>query len=482
MKGDFSKMTYAPDKNFLRVLMQQGRVQLDADWNEQTAILLHYMQTLAADLIGPHGGPAGYYGFKIGAVLFRNGIEVNVPKGDFSIGKGRYYVNGILCENHHNITYFGQPDYPLDAKTDVLNAGSNYLVYLDVWERHITYLEDDDIREKALNGVDTATRSKVVWQVKVKELNGDDISCEAGARILNNELALSEACLCAQIKSDNTKLDACCQHPDAKYRGAENQLYRIEIHNDGRDGNLPTFKWSRENGSVVFPVTNITQQTEMIIVELEHLGRDDKLSLAVNDWVELVNDDSVLKNTVNPLPLYQVHAIDPMTKTVELTGTTSIINDKSKHILLRRWDQKNGDANGIVIKCTDKIGEMGMNGQTDWLPIEAGIEVTFKCFGDLRNGDYWLIPARTTGELEWPNLKGIDAKGNEVLYPAFVKPNGVEHHYAPLAIIEVGEGGVIINVEGGDCRHSFDSSTPLPNDNDEIPIVDSDYCNRIMRM
>ena len=41
MKGDFTRNTFDPDKHFLRVLMQQGRVQLDSDWNEQAAILLH---------------------------------------------------------------------------------------------------------------------------------------------------------------------------------------------------------------------------------------------------------------------------------------------------------------------------------------------------------------------------------------------------------------------------------------------------------
>ena len=58
MKADFTRDTFNPLKHFSRVLMQQGRVQLDADWNEQTAILLHYLRSLGADLIGPHGGPA----------------------------------------------------------------------------------------------------------------------------------------------------------------------------------------------------------------------------------------------------------------------------------------------------------------------------------------------------------------------------------------------------------------------------------------
>ena len=38
MKGDYSRDTFDPAKHFTRVLMQQGRVQLDADWNEQAAL------------------------------------------------------------------------------------------------------------------------------------------------------------------------------------------------------------------------------------------------------------------------------------------------------------------------------------------------------------------------------------------------------------------------------------------------------------
>ena len=57
MKGDFTRVTFDPIKHFSRVLMQQGRVTLDADSNEQSAILLHYLRNLAKDIIGPYGAP-----------------------------------------------------------------------------------------------------------------------------------------------------------------------------------------------------------------------------------------------------------------------------------------------------------------------------------------------------------------------------------------------------------------------------------------
>ena len=105
MKGDFSRDTFDASKHFSRVLMQQGRVQLDADWNEQASILLHYLQTLAADLIGPHAGPANALGFE---------IKIKPDDNDLTIGKGHYYVDGILCENEDDCAYTKQPDsYPL---------------------------------------------------------------------------------------------------------------------------------------------------------------------------------------------------------------------------------------------------------------------------------------------------------------------------------------------------------------------------------
>src|SRR5215470_10275575 len=90
MKADFTRNTFDPRKHFARVLMQQGRVQLDADWNEQAAILLHYVQTLAADLIGPRGGPKAACGFQI--------APFTPATKDFLISPGRYYVDGLLAE------------------------------------------------------------------------------------------------------------------------------------------------------------------------------------------------------------------------------------------------------------------------------------------------------------------------------------------------------------------------------------------------
>src|SRR6266436_1124309 len=113
MKGDFSRNTFNPTKHYRSVLKQQGRVDVDADWNEQQAINMRRIETEATDVIGGCGAPMHDAGFHIVPDLnVLNGLtsdeqklegNKNLPEtiraGDFLISAGRYYVDGILCEN-----------------------------------------------------------------------------------------------------------------------------------------------------------------------------------------------------------------------------------------------------------------------------------------------------------------------------------------------------------------------------------------------
>src|SRR5215469_3508599 len=102
MKADLTRNTFSAFNHFRRVLMQQGRVQLDADWNEQAAILLHNLESLAADVIGQAGGTQ--FAFAISPIPLSPAIT-----NDFRIGLGDYYVDGILCEADSNPIYIFTP-------------------------------------------------------------------------------------------------------------------------------------------------------------------------------------------------------------------------------------------------------------------------------------------------------------------------------------------------------------------------------------
>jgi hypothetical protein len=89
MKGDFSRHTFDRTKHYTQVLMQQGRVQVDADWNEHQEINRHLVETETRDVIGQSGVPWIGGGFE---VMF------TPDSRDLIISPGRIYVDGILCE------------------------------------------------------------------------------------------------------------------------------------------------------------------------------------------------------------------------------------------------------------------------------------------------------------------------------------------------------------------------------------------------
>jgi len=163
MSFDASRFPFDPWNDFAGVVMQQGRVQLDSDWNEWLAILNRRIQAGTMDTVGRAVYPLTTpFGFKIGASTDANGVH------HMTIGAGRMYVDGILAEAADSTTYLNQPDGYIDPDKDKLPDGS-YIVYLRVTERGVTYLQDPDIREVALgiHGPDTTGRTQVVWQIAV---------------------------------------------------------------------------------------------------------------------------------------------------------------------------------------------------------------------------------------------------------------------------------------------------------------------------
>jgi hypothetical protein len=468
VKGDFSDVRFDPTKHFSQVLQQQGRVQLDSDANEQTAILLHYLRALATDLIGPAGGPDATAGFEI-----QPSFDAKNTLVDLTIAPGRYYVDGILCElestlnsdgNPVPISFRDQPDYRLETDEELPDLP--FLVFLDVWERYVSAAEDDSIREVALGGPDTTGRAHVVWQVRA-------LPVQSGTSCSNSEPSFEQ--LVADLQPSNrgflrahalqpdVSTELCLVSPEARYRGQENQLYRVEIQHSGaawaggNNGNASaaaTFKWSRDNGSNVFPIVSVADSS----VTLEYLGRDAHSDLQEGDLVEVQSDDWVLGDTYqanpaqlkSPPPLLEVAAIDRDTLTVTLTDETGQgVTLPSTGSILRRWERSASAAAGAAGVASDgSVLVVEDSSGTNWIALEAGVEIQFAPApsGDAntyRSGDYWLIPARMeTGDVRWPG-----EPGNPVPLP----PQGVEHHYAPLAVAFEGDGGVQAN----DCRCIF---------------------------
>jgi len=409
MKGDFSRSTFRSEKHYSHVLIEQGRVQVDADWNEQQGILLHRLNAEVLDLVGQSGTPIHNNGFLI--ALSADGKSI-------TIGKGHFYVDGILCENEADVPFLSQPDLPgpPDPFQSILAAQKVAgIVYLDAWYRHLTALDDPQIREVALNGPETSTRSKTVWQVKVLPIN-------LPATVLNPQsdipewdalVAGSTGTMNARTQPTLSTDNSCLIPPTAGFQSLENQLYRVEIHQAGQPGTA-TFKWSRDNGSVETRILSINANQ----VTVHDLGPDDVLGFAGGQTVELLTDH----HDLNGLPgqLLTIDSVASATNVVTLKTAPKVADlDISLHPRMRRWDSQGA----VIVPIPAGAGS--------WIPLENGVQVQFSA-GSYSTGDYWLIPARTvTGEIEWPPF----AIPNTA--PIAQPPAGIRHHYSRLAFLQL---------------------------------------------
>jgi hypothetical protein len=451
-RADITRDTFDRRHHFARVVMQQGRVFLDADWNEQTSILLHYLRALAADVIGPHGGSGD------GFLVDKNDAN-NAPldKG-LAVQPGRYYVDGMLCENDGWTTAGDDPARPLiDATGQPVAGAATFIAYLRVWERHVTSLHVPNIREVALGGADTASRTQVIWQVRALiPAAGDPVNTKANAEATFRKglPAPSTVRLRARVDPGEPSTTPCNLDPESRFRGAENQLYRIEIHRSG--GPLPaggnaavaaTFTWSRDNSSIDLPVRSISQGK----VRLASLGRDERRTANENDWVEIVDDTMIGR----PGVLWQIATVQREDMMLTLKPQNGIpfpeyLPQDPKRPLLRRWDHA-GDPSSLS-QGAIPVTEAAANDDAAWITLEDGVQVSFAdgAGHTYRAGDYWLVPARTAiGKLLWPPYAG-DAGGDK--YPA-VPPHGIEERYAPLAVVTVDGTGKVTNLL--DLRHTI---------------------------
>jgi hypothetical protein len=616
--GDFTKSTFDQGMHFTKVNKQQGRVEMDADSNEQNDIVSHHERTFLRDIVGKSGTLKQDNGFEIsGNFSFKwdsdypdsdegkalrtflrdsfgllwiteespqidksidgNTLIVSAPDGShtatitrsaaagnpviaidnkpvyeflqsgddvwsrgYIIGKGDYYVDGILCENESDVEASRQPDILAEQQVRFLifewesagaepvkaaiagfvsgmfpamagellivekssqtlititkpstsvtaeielrinegkallkfdtfepvqlaaeesggkiliyyqvenqslasphspDIGVSYIAYLDTWDQHVTHLEAPHIREKALGGVDTATRTRTAWQVRLLPFSSQSVNkCTILDEV--NKLGMPDlGRMEARPKPTVEPTDMCKLYETAGYQGLENHLYRVEVHKGGSFADS-TFKWSRDNGVVVSAITKIHDLEDKI--EIQSRGRDDNLDFKLGTWIEITDDlheSFGLPGTiVNVREVKENTIIYHSDKVIGLPITEGNFAQNPK---ARRWD-----SDGVLKPANT----------TDFIELEDGVEIRLG-EGNYRTGDYWWVAARANSEesIEWPRI------GNKLTdAPQALLPTGVAHHYAPLALLEHrGDGKYSINF---DARSFFSSLADL---------------------
>lgn len=464
MSFDISRVTFDPWKDFSSVVMEQGRVQLDSDWNEWLAELTRRIRAGTLDTFGRAVYPA----------TTPNAFLITPTAGSVTIGVGRMYVDGLLVENHGlpappsggwippNVTapsalpgwdpaldelvgpnpldYLQQPYFPgIASQAPFPTSGGPFLVYLDVWQRCVTFLEYPDLVEKAV-GVDTTGRLQTVWQVRLLDVSASGtVTCTTPDKDISAWEALT-APSAGRLTTgvvQSTATGPCCLAPNTGYTGMENQLYRAEIHQPGTSSSSPaaTFKWSCNNASVATGVTGITLGGTVLTVQ--STGRDNVLRFNANDWVEIT--DEWLELNGQPGELRQVVLVTDSANTIKLSAAVTTakfpvdannLTDPKRHTRLIKWDQSgkiyksDGTTVWTDLDAAGSTGDIPVPPPGTALILENGVTVSFDldpAAGSFRVADYWNFAARTVdGTIE-----------NLVEAP----PRGIHHHYARLAVL-----------------------------------------------
>jgi hypothetical protein len=513
MSFDNSRFTFDPWKNYSGVVMEQGRVQLDSDWNEWLAELNRRIQAGTLDMLGSAVYPATTpYAFQINATTSSSGTS------QLTIGPGRMYVDGLLAENHGDpaaavwdpalAELSGSPQPPPATEVGAIDytkqpylpgatipAGGPFLAYLDVWVRPVTYIEDPNLIDKAV-GVDTTGRLQTVWQVKLMPVpQGSTWTCTTPIPWPQSAGLLTTGSVPSAASGP------CCLSDGTGYTGMENQFYRVEIHQPGAaTSGGATFKWSRDNASVMSGVTAIASVTnsagnpasQLTVVSL---GRDQVLGFAPGNWIEILDD--ALELNGQPGELCQIDTVDFSARTLTLTTTLTVSfplvaggnqTDPASHVRIRRWDQagKIYESDGTTV-WTD-LGAVASTGDIlvppagTTLILENGVTISFDespAAGSFQTGDYWTFATRT-------------ADGSvETLTKA--PPRGIHHHYARLSIVDLSvpsatdcrtkwppasgaECGCCCTCTVGDGAESFGAFTSIQKAIDSLPASGGEVC------
>jgi hypothetical protein len=515
MKGDFSREPKNLNKGYSAVRMQQGRVQLDSDWNEQVELELKRQRQILIDVIGKDGMPlAGnvadlsflgiqlfvvanttvfifsyyaldesrvgfrayiggniveqefpsipvtiepvaatidYYTINLSRMTYSDGREIAVgdnvvlaiSDGAVSLDPRRSSLNPILTVDPATRTatikktdpaavitsrlngrlalLYGYRDQPYYINPPALSATTKYLAYLEVWRRHVTAVEDPNLREVALGGVDTSTRAQPIWQLKAIPFDDSELP------------TLNDGSWVNRVKlPPPSSLSARYVPAPGQAQALENRLYRVEIHQGGRlaSGDKVTFKWSRDNGSQLAAWTGGNGP-----INVATQGRDEALGFTKGQWIELSCDEREFK--CEPGTFVQIAdvptAIDGglSLKLTAPAGADTTFANYLGHPKARRWD-------GTAATYPLSVVPAAPGG---FIALENGIEVQFDQDATFVEGDYWLIPVRSNiGGIEWPQVAG---------QPLAQTALRNEHHYLALNTFQIGTDNRKLN------RHHF---------------------------
>ena len=344
--------------------------------------------------------------------------------------RGRYHLDGLMAQVKSDQP-FELTRHLVSPTTPVsVTHGELLLAYAEVREWHLTAVEDEGIRERALGGIDTTTRTQVVTQFKLATV-ADTFDAQTCPVLRVKTAATLEVGL-AEIEGS---LDPCALPTLDGFTGDSNRLYRFEVHRGGMLGEAE-FTWSRDNGSQLWPVMHVSGDGREVVVPADAPIRDGDLLEFLSTTLEL--SDVELGHLETPRHwrppsraqglLFRVRLNNTSTNTTgrvlevrnATTGEPGVIEEawlKHDGLKVRRWDGH------FVTPERPPEGDPVVT-------LQDGLQLTLRDDEGkrhFRTGDYWQYQARP----QHPHDAAAWSGGR--------LPDGPERLYTPLALLRAVE-------------------------------------------
>lgn len=445
MGSDRARISYDKTQQYRAVVAQQGRVTLEADWNESQQIASEELREETLDFVGSSGTPDNGY-----EVIDYKVIDPKKPSQpfDFATRAGTMYVGGVRAFSTKPIEYSNQLDW-LDRVGDrdwvdpSNTASASELVYLLLREQEVSAVEDSALLEKALGGPDTTQRLRLIQHIVRLKTNSANCSSgldeaieiwrERGLQLDRSTLQLlSAATLKVSFSPPTTPPDLCEPEARSGYLGAENQLIRVQISGSNQ------LVWGFDNAAFLYRAEVVSNH----ILQLKSRPVDDFHRPRANQAVEILRSTAQLNNqeyiaAAAGLVTTLTAPYNPDTREVSLVaGLPTEYSDlkQTPRLFFRVWEEVIDFTPGVPVSL----------GKT-------GLQVTLQSTNNqpFHIGDYWQIAVRP-------------GEPTEVYPPRYLEapqpPNGPRLWACPLAVIDW-KDRQLNAIE--DCRHPFDNLVDL---------------------
>ena len=393
MGSDLARITFDSSRGYRSVVAQQGRVTLEADINEETAIAGEALRKETIDVVGPAGTPDD--GYK---------VSYNTTDG-LVASKGTMYLGGWRLHQDKPVPFSNQPEW-LDQPAQTAFQG-NAVAALLVTEQSISATEDQALREVALGGPDTAARMRLMQHFVLIPTDASQCpSAEQGVAETLQQMGLQlnpktleleyAATLKVSFFPPTQSNDPCCPPAQGGYLGADNQLVRVAVSSFSAGSG--TLLWGWNNASFLYRATVVSPQ----VLRLTQTPIDAAHTPQPGQVIEILRTTMVMGNTADKnyvaaqdglvVTLGTGTVYDPASQQLTLPAGTTLPTD-SNTLFVRLWQGTVPFTSGTIAQL-DAVSGLAVTVTIAALPTAPLASRPFWCFAVRPNTPQSVYPER----------------------------------------------------------------------------------------